>query len=97
WDPGCLWPSGLLLARPSRAIRWCSAECSRPGRAITLRHSALTMSPIFAHVRRQVLPLEEFIQLDLHQDVIPQARAFHPVLGQCLLGAASQALECVGG
>ena len=69
----------------------------RAGRAITLRRRDLSLAPIFAHVHWHELPLEEFIQLDFHQDVIAQARAFHPVLGQFLLGATSQALERVGG
>ena len=55
------------------------------------------MSPIVAHVRWHELSLEEFIQLDLYQDVIPQTRAVRPVGGEGFLGATPQGLERVRG
>jgi hypothetical protein len=42
------------------------------------------------HIRRQVFPLEEFIHLELHQHVIPETRACHPVGGERLLGTTFQ-------
>jgi hypothetical protein len=50
-----------------------------------------------AHVRRQVFPLKEFIQLELRQDLIPKVHAADSTLGECLLGAMSQDGERIFG
>jgi hypothetical protein len=50
-----------------------------------------------AHARRQVLPIEELIQLELDQHLVPEARAGHPFRGEGLLGAMSQGREDVFG
>ena len=35
-------------------------------------------------------PLKEFVPLELHQDLVPEAHAGHPVGGERLLGATPQ-------
>lgn len=62
-----------------------------------LRRSDLSLSPIVTHVRRQELPLDEFIHLHLHQNVIPQTRAIRPGVGGGFLVAMSQGREPVCG
>ncbi len=51
------------------------------------------MSPIFSHVHRHELPLEELVHLHFHQDLIPQTRAVRPVVGERFLGTAPQGFE----
>lgn len=55
------------------------------------------MVPIMAHVRRQALPLEELIHLELDQDLVPQPRACYAFRGKCLLSMASQGRKPIVG
>jgi hypothetical protein len=41
--------------------------------------------------------IEELIYLELDQDVVHEARAFHPFCGKSLLGAVPKGLECLIG
>ena len=53
------------------------------------------MCSIGAHGYPDTLLLQQVIHFDLHQHVVPEARACHPVGGECLLGATFQGHECV--
>jgi hypothetical protein len=46
------------------------------------------MAPIFTYIRWHALLIEEFIHLELYQDLVPQTRTYHPVYSECLLGPA---------
>lgn len=47
-----------------------------------------------AHIRREILPIEEVIHFEPYQNVVPKAHVVHPVGGERLLGAMSQ--RCQG-
>jgi hypothetical protein len=55
------------------------------------------MVVIMMYVRRQVFLLEEFIHLELDQDLVPEARARHPLRDEDLLGPTSQRREHIVG
>jgi hypothetical protein len=67
-------PSDVSVPIPWHNLRLTTPHSRRFGRR-----------PIFADDRRRVFPLEEFIHLRLHQDLIPQTRAGHPIGGERLV------------
>src|SRR5882724_586676 len=61
------------------------------------RHRRGGMGAIGAHGHRDTLLLKQVIDFELHQHVVPQTRALHPVGGEGLLGAMSQGRKCLFG
>jgi hypothetical protein len=50
----------------------------------------ISACPSFSHLSLHEFSLEQVIHRELHQHLVPEARACHPVGGEGLLGAMSQ-------
>jgi hypothetical protein len=81
----------LVAIRPaSLPSSWCIPTTQHETCLTSLHRCPFSRCPIVASVRRQVFPLEELIHLQLHQHLVPETRAWHPVGGERLLGAMPQ-------